>query len=284
VTSYEIILSSGTKTFVISPSGSAHLVEGGLEGFSSAAFDVSIQPYASSAGGYAQKRRFAERDLSLTFELERADADSTCRTLLSMLDPTRDCEITVTLDSVTRVITAIPCDEPKIVHRTFADTVEISLSFLAPTVFFRDVNETVVRFRDGVPMLAFPLNLMSGAGTVSGLYRAFDSVSVWNPGDGECGFVAHLTAVGGTVVNPVIRLGEEYIKCLLTLADGDEVVIDTRPRRKNIVKNGVRCFSFDPQSTFFPLPAGESTLAIGADSGEEYLSGYASFLPIYYGV
>ena len=59
--SYKIIISCGGKSFEISPESSAHLIEGGLHGFDAAPFDVTVCPYASQSGGYAQKRRFSER-------------------------------------------------------------------------------------------------------------------------------------------------------------------------------------------------------------------------------
>ena len=281
---YNITVSCGDRSFEISPTGAAHLVEGGLGGFDAAGFDVTICPYAFQSGGYAQTRRFSERELSLTFELDSAAADETRRLIISMLDPAKDCTLDVTLGGVHRTITAIPCDEPVFSRPTFSSGTEVTLFFAAPSVFFCGAEQSSLRFRECVPLLTFPLNIMAGAGTTSGLFRVNGHGTLVNPGDGECGAVITVTARGGSVVSPCVTLGDEFIRCPLTLSDGDELVIDTRPKMKNITLNGERCFVFDKQSTFFSLPAGESEVGFEADSGGEFADTVISFTPIYYGV
>ena len=99
-----------------------------------------------------------------------------------------------------------------------------------------------------------------------------------------CGIIATVRANGGDVVNPVISCGDLYIKCPITLNDGDELVIDTRPKMKNIYKNGERFFTFDKNSTFFTLPAGESVMSVKCDSGGEYIDAVIEFTALYLGI
>lgn len=281
---YRIIISSKGKSFEISRTSGAHLTEGGLKGFDSPSFDVSVCPYAAQHGGYIQKRRFSERELSITFEIERPLSDTLRRSLVSMLDPTEDCVIDMEIGSIHRKITAALCDEPVFSHPTFADPTEVTLYFIAPSVFFTAENDTAYRLRDKKSLFTFPLTFMSSAGMTPGIFISNGTAVINNPGDSECGAVITMTATGGDIVNPKISLGNEYILCLLTVHDGDELIIDTRARMRNILLNGERCFSFDKNSKFFSLPVGESPVTMSCDSGMEYSETVVSFTPVYYGV
>lgn len=273
-----------TREVEISPTADCRLIEGGLTGFAAAGFDVVLAPYASRVGGYPQKKRFAEREIGLTFEILPERADEVRRLIVSMLDPAADCELDVTFGGVHRKITVIPYDEAEFYRGTFFDSVEATVLFIAPGVFFRDAEDVVVPFRDAAPMLTFPLNFMAGAGTVSGMYRTTDSAVLDNPGDGECGLVAKIVASGGTVVHPGLLCGDYFVKCPITLEDGDVLIIDTREARKNITKNGERSFVFDKNSRFFSLKPGENSVSVTCDSGAEYVDAEITFTPLYYGM
>ena len=283
---YKIIFSSGEDSFVISPESEARLIEGGLSGFDCTGFDVKVDSYASGAGGYASRRRFAERELSLTFEIIGGGekSDSVRRKIVSMMNPKKDCALEVTLYGVCRKIGVIPFGEAVFTRGVLSDSIEAELNFISPAVFFEDSVSRSVTFRDCAPIMTFPLNLMAGAGTVSGMYRTTDSASADNPGDGECGIIASITASGGSIVNPGIKLGEKYVRCPITLSDGHTLVIDTRAKHKNITVDGERYFSFDRGSTFFSLPAGKSTIKITCDSGGEYIDAQIEYTPLYYGM
>ncbi len=282
--SYKIIFRSGENEIEISPDAECRLIENGFSGFSSTGFDVKVSSYASNVGGYAQRRRFAEREISLAFEIVRGAEDRVRRKLVSMMNPMKDCLLDVEMFGVRRLIDVIPYEEADFSRGTFYDSIEAVLRFIAPTVFFRDTDARKITFRDAAPMLTFPMNFMSGAGTVSGMYRTTDRTAADNPGDYECGLTAVIVASGGDVVNPGIKCGGKFVKCPLTLSDGDELVIDTRPKMKNIYKNGERCFTFDKNSVFFTLPAGKSDFSVICDSGGEYIDAYIEFTPLYFGM
>lgn len=281
---YKIIISCDGRSFEISPDSQAHLTEGGLRGFDSAGFDVTLTPYASRSGGYAQKRRFAERELSLTFEIDRAADRTLRRQIISMLDPQKDCELYIDIGGVSRTITVIPCDEPLFSRPTFSDLTEATLYFVAPSVFFIGSDTQSLRFHERVGLLTFPMNFMTGSGITPGIYRTYDTGKIVNPGDGECGAVITIKACGGSVKNPRVSSGDEYIMCPLTLDDGDTLAIDTRAGRKNIKYNGERSFIFDKHSSFFSLPVGESVISVTSEDGEEFIDAMVELYPIYYGV
>ncbi len=284
---YKIVLSSGGDEFIISPDGEGHLVEDGMAGFDCTGFDVLVSSYASGVGGYAVRRRFAEREMTLVFELDGMGeaADLIRRKLVSMLNPSCEVMIDVMMYGKARRISALPAGEAEFRRESsLGGVIEAEVSFISPSVYFEEAEGIKVQFRDAAPILTFPLNLMADAGTVGGMYRTTDRARVSNSGDGECGIVARIRASGGEVVNPGIRLGEKYVRCPLTLGDGHELVIDTRERRKSVLVDGERYFSFDRGSEFFSLPAGVSEVAVLCDCGGEYIDAQLEFSPIYYGI
>lgn len=283
---YKIVITSDKHVLNLSPNSACRLLEGGLIGFDCAGLDVTVRSYASRHGGYPERRRFAERELGITFEI-CSDSDETeeiRRCIAAIMNPTVTCEIDVEIYGVHRKISAIPCGEVRFERDTMYDRPRVSLEWISPDVFFRAADPEEVIFRDPVPLLTFPLTIWDGAGVSAGIMRTTDSAQIYNDGDTDCGVVATITADGGEIVNPGISCGDEFIICPITLADGDNLVIDTRTGLKNIYLNGVKYFSFDRRSTFFHLPVGENTVGVLCDGGEEYIRAKLSYTPLYYGI
>ena len=83
-------------------------------------------------------------------------------------------------------------------------------------------------------------------------------------------------------IDPVIS--PELLKIIMEMGHGDELVIDTRLRRKSITLNGESCFTFERDSTFFSLPKGVSALSVTCDSGAEFAECEIEYVPAYYGM
>jgi len=162
--------------------------------------------------------------------------------------------------------------------------VEVFLPFVAPSPLYRAAKEEKIIFWQSLPMLTFPMNFMVGAGTAAGYDRNTDTATINNTGDGPCGFIAVITAVGGDIVNPCIVSGNRYIRLMLTLKEGESASVDTRPRQKNVWVNGERRFIFHRESDFFLLDVGDNIIRITADSGVENLSASLTYTPLYYGI
>ena len=273
------------RSLLISPGSGAHLrlLEEGLDGFGATELFVDTEPYADGAGGHPVARRFGERYMGITAEICGAEGEVR-RRICAVMNPLHTLEMEVTLDGVTRCIDVIPCGKPEFRQANFFTPTEVYLPFLAPDPFYRDAGAAEVQFHQSLPLLTFPMTFRKGAGLAAGYYRTTDTAKVVNPGDTACGFDAWLTASGGTVENPVLRMGDAFIRLQTVLRDGQEAHIDTRPRRRNLWIDGERQFTFHRDSDFFLLEVGENTVSIGADSGAEYLSARLAFTPLYYGI
>lgn len=281
---YKITLTSGGKSVEISPLSDAKLLENGLSGFGTPGYDVKICPYASVPGGYAERRRFGERRLKLTFEIGGASPEEIKRELISLLDPSSDIELDIEMYGVHRKIIVIPSDAAEFVRPTLYDSITATLYFVSPAVFFSEHEAKLVKFRDAVPLLTFPLTSVDGAGFTSGFYKTTNSAEINNTGDAGCGIIVTIKASLGEIVNPGISCGGKYVKCNMTLSGNDVLVIETRAMKKGVTLNGERYLAFDRDSTFFALPAGESTVSITCDSGGEYIDAEVEYTPLYYGV
>jgi len=177
-----------------------------------------------------------------------------------MMNPESGCVIDVTAEGVHRKISAIPYGDVKFTTHTFAGIVDCEMSFVAPGIFFEGAVETV------------------------GTDNASGGKTLVNGGDVPCGIVATISASGGSVVTPTISCGGKYVKCPVTLSDGDTLVIDTRERQKKITLNGSAYYGFDAGSTFFTIPVGTSVVKITAQSGSEYITSDVRFTPLYCGI
>lgn len=288
---YRIRLISQRGEFVFSSDTSrgadtdAYIIEDGLEGFDSPPLEVKLASYGALEGGYVEKRRYGERELTIIAELrgEGEEAQARRSRLASMLDTVSDCVLETELYGVRRRISVVPAGECRFSRPSLGGRVTVEVFLLAPGVFFEDSETRTVVFRSLAPALAFPLSAMKNAGFVSGVYRTTTDAFADNPGDAECGFTAVITADGGQVVNPGIKCGGRHVRCPVTLEDGGSLVISTIPRKKSVTLNGEKYLGFDADSVFFSLPRGRSEVSVICDSGGEYSRASLSFNPLYCG-
>ena len=107
--------------------------------------------------------------------------------------------------------------------------------------------------------LAFPLPITTE--TTFGCAAAAGGLTVENPGDMPCGFVAEARAAGGEITSLTLRCGGASICVRHALADGAVLTIDTRPGRRGVTAGGVSVLGeVDWQSEFFSLAPGENAL------------------------
>lgn len=284
---YRIRLRGGGVEVTIAPDGELRLLAEGLEGFGRLDGAVAMADYALYGGGYPTSRHLTARHLRLRAELNPRYGTAAYRELyarlMTLLDPTVDVELCADMGGGARILDVIPAGDGSVEVAHMGEPVTAQLSFLAADPYFRAAAEKHVSFWQAVPMLAFPLNLMAGAGTVSGYYGTTNAARLWNPGERECGYRLTLTAQNGTVQKPSVSLPGGTLALTCAIGTDDTVVIDTHPRRKTILVNGKPSLCFSPASVFAPLPRGGSTMTLSAASGIAYLRAELAFTPLYYG-
>ncbi len=285
---YSIVLRGGGVTVEIAPGGELCLLEKGTEGFGRVDGVVTLADYALSGGGYPVSRHVSRREIRLKAEIRAAVGTASfteLRTrLLRLMDPLTDVELEADMGAGKRQISLIPDGGSSVEIGHYREPVTVQLCFLAPDPYFAAVAPETVSFWEATPILTFPLNLMAGAGTVSGYYGTTNAARLRNPGDRECGYHLVLTAENGTVTNPSVTLPGGTLSLQCTIGEGERVVIDTHPRTKTILVNDTPSLCFTPGSVFAGIPRGTSDMVLAAESGIQYLRAQLSFVPLYYGV
>lgn len=233
-------------------------------------------------------RHVSRREIQLTAEVRAQWGTEACTAvrahLLRLMDPLTDVELTADMGAGERRIALIPSGGSSVELGHYRTPVTARLCFIAPDPYFAAVVPETVYFWEATPMLAFPLNPMAGAGTVSGYYRTTNAAKLKNPGDRECGYRLMLTAENGVVENPSVTLPGGTLSLRCAFGEGEHVVIDTHPRTKTILVNGVPSLCFMPGSVFAGIPRGTSDMVLTAENGIQYLRAQLSFVPLYYGV
>ena len=131
--------------------------------------------------------------------------------------------------------------------------------------------------------LIFPLAITSS--TVFGISHPTGELIVENPGDAPCGFLAAITAQGGSLTSFQLYRGTagttDRIQTTHTVSDGGELLIDTRPGHKGVTADGVSVMpDVNWQSVFFPLLPGENRIGWQSEGlGAPRVS--LTFTPVY---
>lgn len=108
-----------------------------------------------------------------------------------------------------------------------------------------------------------------------------------NDGDVPTGLQIRFKATRGAVSNPKILhvASGKYIRLVLDMAQGDELVIDTSERHQTITLNGVNSYQkIDRSSESFLLDVGWNTLEYDADVTPGNLDVFLYYRPKYLGV
>lgn len=279
--SYRITIDCGADRLVIGPTEPLKLLAGGLVGFDSTGFDVASSPYADDHGGTLIRRRFAERELSLRFELTE-NASLWRRRILSLISPQTDCVLHTEFDGQKRCIAAIPCGRVTVEQAGLFDLPAMTLRFLAPDPFWMAEESRVITFSEQVKLLTFPMNFYPKQSMTPGYVIRASHTNAVNEGNAPCGVTVVIQANGGTVVNPVIRCGSQFVRVLASLNAGEEAVIETRKRRKSLMINGKASYAFDRRSSFFSLSVGQNALSMEAAEGAEYMTVRLEYVPLYF--
>ena len=119
------------------------------------------------------------------------------------------------------------------------------------------------------PQFAFPLVILKRRPKIMG-YKAYDPIMpIVNDGDKEIGLEIIAIAKRGKVDNlKLILNNKEYIKVNVSLAQGDELRINTNPRKKTVLLNGKNIINkIDRNSVFFSLAKGKNIISYECDNG-----------------
>lgn len=153
------------------------------------------------------------------------------------------------------------------------------ITILCPKPFFNAVDDSLFDFTLIEPLFEFPFDIAAGGIEFSRLDAGGERM-VLNNGDVETGFTITMAAAAG-VVNPQIFnvVTNEYFELNITLAAGDEIVINTKKKEKSVTltSGGITTNivgNIKEGSTWLQLMPGTNYLIVTAETYPENLLAY----------
>lgn len=244
--------------------------------------DIVTTKIASVHGVRFKSSKIEERNVVITIVL-KGDIEKNRIALYEIFDNGKPC--TIYYQNGSRSVFCMGyCED--VDGDPFEERQSVQVSILCPEPFWKDVRdiETNISFASG--SFQFPFSIDS-KGIEFSSFVANRETKVVNIGEVDSGMLISLKAVGGTVKNPVIYnvKTNEFFKVNVTLADTEELVINTNIGHRSIMKQGQNVFNLmERESTWLQLNRGVNTFTYNADSGVNLLEVKMTFNPMYKGV
>jgi hypothetical protein len=177
----------------------------------------------------------------------------------------------------------------------------VVIDLKCPNGYMKSVSDYGKNMADVVPQFAFPWISLSEQTTeipspyrtlgVKGMRAGYRKISketaMENDGDVPTGVIFKIVAYRGAVSNPKVIHKEsgKYIRLILDMKKGDELVIDTNKDHQVIELNGENVYQkIDKSSNTFQMEVGTNYLDYDADVDYKNLDVYVYYTPEYLGV
>lgn len=154
---------------------------------------------------------------------------------------------------------------------------ELTVTFLFPNPYLKSFEDFGRDIAAITPMIAFPYlcNVAPGHvyGVTGGIYNFAKQVILENDGDVET-YCRAIFVAKGVVKNPALIIGEDYVRVLDEMQQGDVIEMDFTKDPPTIRKNGVNCIGkCDRKSAFdaMSLNIGNTIIQYDADDGSNLL-------------
>lgn len=257
-----MVFTLGGTTLTVSKTSDYRLM--GYSGFEASDYEIDIADNAVGDGSYYQSSRVAARSISVSFMVIDASKTATGRAaIMSFFKPKILGSLAVTRGAVTRKVGFYLATKPEFINPdSSVPKLRVTVNLICPDPYFYDATPTVVN------------------------ETAANVITAVNPGDAPCGFVATITATGGSVVNPYFTLVStgEFVYVIQNIAATKSLQVSTVPGNCFTKYDGAAIYTYSLDSEFFKLAVGSNTLTFDSDTGEAYIVASISFTPRYLGV
>lgn len=252
----------------------------------------SYKQDGESYEGNTLEPRFINVELSVVAD-GREDMAQKRQRLTRTLNPKLDLgTIEYEYGGVRKRVQGIPEKSPNFVpgNRGKDYIQETLITFYCPNPYWQELETERVDVSTLVGGWSFPWEIPAEGYEMS--IRTISYITnVYNGGSAKTPILVSLKATGN-VTDPIITNNDtgEYIRVNRVLADGDELLIDTKfgNKRVEIIRsNGERENAFhyiDYKSDFFSVASGDNEIEYGAEIGEANLDVYIYYTPRYVGI
>ena len=272
------------REFVID-GGDWKLESDGLAGWAELSHEVSTVDNAGYDGATVTSSRVGLSERTVTaVSRQGSDAAAMRAYAVSFFNPKHEFDVHLTYQGRTRwchgVQSGFSCPTGNVYQR-----VEITWTLLCPDPFLMSEGDFGKDIAEVVGKYGFPFSscVQASGGAYGHVFsdgfiaskRQFSPiVEITNDGDVDTWCRAVLVA-SGEVVNPKLTQGDEYVRIVTTMEEGDEVVIDFTHRPPTVTLNGENAIHLCDRTSSFTgmrMKPGKVELGYGADSGENMLS------------
>ena len=254
------------------------------EGWAELSHEVSTADNAGYDGARVTSTRVGSAERTVTAVThEGADQARLRHQAISFFNPKHEFDAHLTYQGRTLwchgVQSGFSCPTGNVFRR-----VAFTWTLLCPDPFLlseEDFGEDIaeVRGRFGFPFRSAASVAASAYGKVKKGFIASQrlwspEVTVDNGGDVDTWCRAVMVA-SGDVVNPKLSQGDDYVRLIDTLHDGDVLEIDFTDRPPRVLKNGESAMHLCDRTSSFTgmaMHPGQTTFSYDADSGEQLLS------------
>jgi len=253
-------------------------------GFGLLQVELTTEKYAVGDGEVVTSEYVGSRAMDIEARVKHSDDYVSARNeAVRFFLPRSKYVVYATSYGVTRWIEAkiqkVRCEKPVSGHAPV-----LELAMLCEDPYWRDTDSFGNDIAAKAGGMVFPYRVPIGGGFNTGRYLYSDNVSLNNTGDIATNVIVTITA-SGQVQNPKVTINDAYIRLILTMEQGDVLVLDMDQDR--ITLNGVNCIGkIDKTSriTDIELPPGRSNITFSADGGDANMSVVVNYTPKYVGV
>lgn len=268
----------------------------GLENWANLPYSVSSVEIPSYDGALITDKRVSSVDRTITAQSRNVGENPNLRAqAIWFFNPKYSFEVYLTYMGRTRW-----CSGEQIGFKASEGNVykpiEITWTILCPNPYLQSVEDFGKDIAEIKGKFGFPFRSLhpSMRGVYKGINTGFiasqhlfqKSVVIRNDGDVPSGMRVIIRAKGD-VTNPMVRVGDGWIKLIATMQANDKVELDASSRPPTIKFNGENAMHLlDRKSSILDMmiSVGETTIEYDADDGEQFMSVAVFYNKQYLGV
>lgn len=256
----------------------------GLENWANLPYNVSSVEIPNRDGAIVTAKRVSSVDRTITAQVGDPRNNAKQRAAaIRFFNPKYTYECHMTYQGRTRWTEGeqigFKCSEGNIY-----EPATLTWTILCPNPYLRSESDFGRDIAEAIPMLGFPfmsfLPVSEGSapgcniGFVASIREFGQIVNIENDGDVDSD-MKFVMKTSYAVINPIVRIGDAFIKILHTLTKGETLILDMTTLPPKITLNGKNAIHLvDRNSSIMALKIkpGETTIEYDADDGEQYMS------------
>lgn len=277
-----LIFKSNKKELTMNSKLDIHVID--IQGIEASSYTINTVS-SEQDGATVTSVKIEPREIIVTGDIEKNEKELVNRDyLIRFFNPKQEGEMYITRNNIERKIQYRVSSLDFTTNKMY-ERIQFTLNLESTEEpYFSDAKNRGNYLTAISPQFTFPLVI--NPTKIMG-YKTFKPVMpLVNDGDKETGIEIIAIAKRGKVDNlKLILNNNQYIKVNTTLNQGDELRINTNPRKKSITLNGENIINkIDRNSTFFSLKIGKNILKYECDNGGTNIDINVLFYRKYLGV